>query len=217
MSTDHPPFPPRPDATEPLLERVAEIWTGLEGSDPARLASATGAEFTRTGPTSGVFRLEVWGREAEVTFPGFASAWSEGGPVDPASAGLLAYYFANSDGTPETGHLIDFGELRDATFYVQAFHGYTGHELAKVFGNDADAFAAAAVALDGRRLMLADRSFSFRALPLVPVAAACWLGDEDFGPSYRILFDAAVVHHLPTGVCAILGSGLTRRLITARG
>ncbi len=38
-------------------------------------------------------------------------------------------------------------------------------------------------------------------------------GDEEFSPSYRILFDANTRHHLPTDTCAIIGSTLTRRLI----
>jgi hypothetical protein len=206
----------RPDATAALLARVTEIWAGLADADPERMAANTRSWYAPRTEGGGEFRLPVWGREALVEFPGFAVTWSDdASPVDPFTAALLAYYFETSDGTTETGRCIAFSELRDGTFYAQAFQGYTGHELAKVFGNDADGFAAAAEGLGGLSAALADRAFSFRVLPLVTVAAACWLGDEDFGPSYRILFDAAVGHHLPTDVCAIVGSALTRRLIAA--
>ncbi|MFN2105113.1 MAG: DUF3786 domain-containing protein [Candidatus Promineifilaceae bacterium] len=47
------------------------------------------------------------------------------------------------------------------------------------------------------------------------MAAVCWLGDEDFPTSYRILFDRSIEHHLPTDACAILGSMLTTRLTKA--
>jgi hypothetical protein len=204
----------RPDATASLLTRVAEIWDGLADADPERLAATSHSSYVAAVGESGEFRLPVWGREALIGFPGFAATWADDGTaVDPFTAALLAYYFDACDGTPESGRRIAFSELRDGTFYAQAFQGYTGNELAKAFGNDAEAFGAAADGLGGLPEALADRAFSFRALPLVSVVAACWLGDEDFAPSYRILFDAAVGHHLPTDVCAIVGSNLTRRLI----
>jgi hypothetical protein len=206
----------RTDATGSLLARVAEIWAGLAEADPERLAADTHSSYASVAGGSGDFRLSVWGREALVAFPGFSTVWVDAAErVDPSTAALVAYYFATCDGTPETGCRIAFSELRDGTFYAQAFQGYTGAELAKAFGNDTDAFSAAAQGLGGLPEPLADRAFSFRALPLVSVAVACWLGDEDIGPSYRVLFDAAVGHHVPTDVCAILGSNLTRRLMAA--
>jgi len=49
----------------------------------------------------------------------------------------------------------------------------------------------------------------------VRVTVACWQGDEDFPSSYRVLFDAALAHQLPTDAGAVLGSTITRRLIAA--
>ena len=197
---------------------MAEIWASLADADPERLATGTGSSYTPAGGGSGAFRLPVWGREATIAFPGFAATWlDEVVSVDPFVAALLAYYFETSDGTAEAGSRIAFSELQHGTFYSRAFQGYTGDKLAKTFGNDAHSFAAAARDLGGLPEPLADHAFSFRTLPLVSVAVACWLGDEDFGPSYRVLFDAAVGHHLPTDVCAIVGSSLTRRLIDAHG
>jgi hypothetical protein len=131
----------------------------------------------------------------------------------------LAYYFTLSDGTPQTGRWISFSELPDGTFYTQAFQGYTGNELLKVFGNDENRFANAAVQAGGRPAGMAqsigDQAFIFRVLPHVSLMVVNWLGDEDFPASYRILFDAAASHHLTTDACAILGSTLTRRLVKA--
>lgn len=206
----------KPDATETLLARVAEIWTALAGADPERLAARTGSSYTPAGGSYGEFRLQVWGRDALIAFPDVATTWLDTAErVDPFSAALLAYYFETSDGAAEAGSRIAFSELRDGTFYAQAFQGYTGNELAKTFRSDANSFVDAAGALGGLPEPLGDRAFSFRVLPLVSAAVVCWLGDEDFGSSYRVLFDAAVGHHLPTDVCAVVGSELTRRLIAA--
>jgi hypothetical protein len=50
----------------------------------------------------------------------------------------------------------------------------------------------------------------------LPLLAVAWPGDEDFPPAYRVLFDESAPHYLPTDVCAILGSFLTRRIIRGR-
>jgi hypothetical protein len=202
------------DRAEAMSERAAELWGRLAGTAPERLAANTGATYQ---PGDGALCLTVWGRPVHVVPPEFAAKTAETGePLDPFTTLLLAYYFARADGTPASGNLIAFSELPHATFYAQAFQGYTGAELARAFGNDIEAFAEAAVSLAGRPEPIADRAFSFRALPLVRVTVACWQGDEDFAASYRVLFDAALAHYLPTDAAAILGSTITRRLIGAR-
>ena len=201
------------DRAEVLLERAAEIWRGLEGADPEILAANTGATYD---PGEGALCLTVWERSVHLVHPGFAAKAAETGePLDPFTTLLLAYYFARADGTPASGNLIAFSELPDATFYAQAFQGYTGAELGRAFGDDIEAFGNAAVSLAGRPEPIADRAFSFPVLPLVRVTVACWQGDEDFPSSYRVLFDAALAQHLPTDAGAVLGSTITQRLIAA--
>jgi len=201
------------DRAEIQQERAAELWRELEGADPQILAANTGATYD---PGEGELCLTVWGRSVHLTHPGFAARAAETGkPLDPFTTLLLAYYFARSDGSTASGILFAFSELPDATFYVQAFQGYTGVELGRAFGNDIEAFDNAAASLAGRPEPIADRAFSFPALPLVRVTVACWQGDEDFPSSYRVLFDATLAQHLPTDAAAILGSTITGRLIAA--
>lgn len=204
------------EKAEALLQRAAEIWRELAGRDPEVLAADVGAVYTR-GEDGGELTLPVWGQMVRLTHPGFAAAAKDTGePLDPFTTLLLAYYFDRADGTLESGNLIAFAELPGATFYAQAFQSYTGAELGRAFGNDIGAFAGAAAALGGRPEPIADRAFSFPALPLVRVTVACWQGDEDFPSSYRVLFDAALARQLPTDAGAALGSTITQRLIAAR-
>jgi hypothetical protein len=166
--------------------------------------------------------LTYWGRDIAIGYPEFSSCDKRSlealGIMDRA---MLAYYFNTSDGTPLTGRWISFSELPDGTFYTQAFQGYTGNELAKVFGNDAELFARAATSIGGRKASIGDSSadvaFTFRVLPHVILLVACWLGDDDFPPSYRVLFDEAAGRHLTTDSYAIIGSLLTKRLKKAIG
>jgi len=201
------------DRAEAQLGRAAELWRGLEGADPEVLAAHTGATYD---PGDGGLSLAVWGRSVQIAHPGFAASAAETGePLDPFTTLLLAYYFARADGTPESGNLIAFSELPNATFYTQAFQGYTGAELGRAFGNDIEGFGNAAASLAGRPEPIADRAFSCPALPLVRGTVAAWQGDEDFPASYRVLFDAAFAHLLPTDAAAVLGSTITGKLIAA--
>ena len=202
---------------DPLVQRVDELRTLLRQVDPVSLASRTGSIYHPAGDGEGEFRLPVWGQEVRVTYPDFLAYDADKGvPLGTFIDALLAYYYHLSDGTPLSGEWIAFSDLPDGTFYAQAFQGYTGRELGVVFGNDSEAFTQAAESLGGRREFFGNLAYSYQVLPRVALMVVCWLGDEDFPPSYRVLFDSAASHHLTTDVCAIVGSNLTRRLIRAR-
>lgn len=194
----------------PLEDRVDEIRAELRKANPQRLANQTGSVFNPQGESGGQFKLPLWNRDVILDFPAFTGYEAESkNPLSTFELTLLAYYFQHSDSTPMTGNWMAFSELRDGRFYAQAFQSYTGKRLTQVFGNDVDVFTEAAARLGGRREFFANRSFSYQVLPRVALLVACWLGDEDFPPSYRILFDTAIGHHLTTDACAVLGSQLT--------
>ncbi len=142
-----------------------------------------------------------------------SSAEAAANQANPLEQAFLLYYLSTADGAPLTGKWISFSELQDGRFYIQAFQGYTGQELARAFEDDRFAFEQAAQALGGVPHPLGDAAYIFQALPNAPLLAVYWQGDEDFPASCQILFDAAANHYLPTDAYAILGSFLTRMLI----
>ena len=205
-----------------LAPKVGELHQRLRQADPYRLAKDTGAGFLPAGAGQGTFYLPLWDQEISLTFPEFIGRNARTGQLLATfDQALLAYYFTLSDGTPKQGKWISFSELPDGRFYIQAFQSYTGQVLAKAFGNNGVGFGAAAEKVKGFKAdfdtPLGDIAYCFRVLPRVSLLALCWLGDEDFPASYRILFDGNVCHHLSTDGCAIIGSTLTRRLIKAMG
>jgi len=213
-STDH---QIKPSSAIPLAGRVAELRADLQGVDPTILATRTGAVYRPLAGHQGEFELPFWGRTVILSFPDFVARDSaSGSPLDVKSQAMLVYYFHDSDETPQAYRWIAFSELPDGNFYTQAFQSYTGQALLQAFGDDAAAFEAALLKAGGERLSFADISYAFQVLPKVAMLAVCWLGDEDFPSSYRVLFDASTSHHLPTEGCAILGSMLTRKVIGAR-
>ena len=205
------------DTPNPLADRVDEFRENLRGKNPSTLAIRTGAVYIPKDDKSGEFRLSYWSREVLLQFPEFAGTFNDNGDcLTTFDLTMLGYYFDVCDGTPATGEWIAFNQIPGGLFYAQAFQGYTGNELAKIFGNDSEAFIDANLQLQGRREFFGNISFSYQVLPRVPIMVVCWLGDEDFPASYRILFDANAHHHLVTDGYAILGSNLTRRIIKAK-
>lgn len=196
---------------ESLQRRVAELRQQAQQRDPAELATCTGANLD---PISGKLELPIFGAQKTISTPELAISDSQTGKTSSVNTqALLLYHFCTTNGAPLTGRWISFRELPGGGFYHQAFQGYTGNEIVKVFGNDLAAFEKAALAAGGRKEGVGDATFVFQGLPRIPLMVVYWLGDEDFPSSARILFDSSAGHHLPTDAFAILGSALTRKLI----
>ena len=208
----------QPDGNH-LERRFEKIRANLAGEDPYVLAFRTGSKFEQISAEekTGSFKLAYWGKEIEVQFPEFnVIDYASGNDLNAFERTLIAYYFQDSDGAPLTGKWISFSELPDGKFYKTAFQGYTGKEILKTFGNDGNVFEQAALALKGKPIDVGDRAFSYQMLPMFRLAVVCWLGDDEFPPSYRILFDESAGHHLSADGCAIVGSMLAKRLIKAK-
>jgi hypothetical protein len=214
-------LPTTPDPTF-LTRHIDELRQAVRALNPEQLAFRTGANFEPGQVGIGRFVLELWGKEIILSIPEWiAHDAQEGKELPMVSQGLLLYYFQSADGAPVNPRWISFSELPDGRFYNQAFQGYTGSELGRAFNNDLEIFRIAAEQLGGLRQEApaqapGDAAYLFQALPCVSVLAAYWRGDEDLPASAQILFQASAPHYLPTDVCAILGSTLTRRLLAAK-
>jgi hypothetical protein len=203
-----------------LAGRVEELRLCLQSSNPVKLAEQSAVEFqlSDTDNSHGEFRLEMFSRPIRISYPEYKVQDAASGAELPTYLqAMLFYYLVTCDGTPGSGQWIAFSELPDGRFYAQAYQGYTGHPLARAFGEDLAAFSQAAESCSGeRRYAFGDVAYAFQALPRVALLVVLWQGDEDFPSTCQVLFDAAISHHLPTDACAILGSQLTRQLIKAK-
>lgn len=211
--TDKVPQPSKPA----LVSRVDELRAALETIPANLLVERTGADFYALGPGRGEFRLSLFNSPIMVTYPGLIGIDVKKDEELPLlSQAVLAYYFYTSDGAPPTGQWVSFADLPDGRMYNRAFQGYSGDELVKAFQLDVNTFRVACEKGGGVVAEIGDAAYHFRALPRLPLLVNYWSGDEDFPSSCKILFDRSVSHYLPTDVCAILGSMLTRKLIRLR-
>jgi hypothetical protein len=203
-----------PHLSKPALAtRVDELRGALQHIPVNLLAERTGANYQVIGPERGEFRLSLFDSPIMVTHPGFICFDIKDNELSLSVQAVVAYYFYTSDDAPLTGEWVSFADLPDGRMYNSAFQGYSGNELVKVFGLNIDGLKLACEKNGGQATSVGDAAYIFYALPRLPLLVNYWCGDEDFPSSCKVLFDRAASHYLPTDVCAILGSMLTRKLI----
>ena len=211
---------PEPELTG-FARRVSELRTALQNANPHRLANNTGAEYQETVPGTGEFSLMVWGRPYTISFPGLVACPSGSALEAPiVLQALLAYYFYTADGIPLAEEWVSFHTLPEGKFYNQAFQGYSGKALARVFGNQQASLKQAALAAGGKPAAITDLpgdfAITFWPLPRLPLMLAYWLGDDEFPANAQFLFDRHAAHYLPSDVCAVVGGMLAQKIIKAR-
>jgi hypothetical protein len=197
----------------PLERRADELRAQVSSADHRKLAEYTGADFLEN-TADPYFEFLFWGKPVLLqTADYIARDKKSGQPLPAIHQAMILYYFSTSRRSSPAGKWVSFSELSAAQFYNAAFQGYTSKKLLQHFQNDIQRFIDRCLEFKGKRTSFGDGAFRFQILPKVALLAVYWEGDDEFPPSYKILFEDIVDNHLPTDGCAILGSMLTGKLI----
>ena len=196
-----------------LTGKVDELRAALRPLDPNLIAARSGSSYVEIGQGRGELRISFWGAVHVVSFPALIVYNPKGDALSAFQQALFFYYLSTADGTPVTKTWTSFGDLPGGRIYNQAFQGYTGNEITKIFGLDLDAFKSACEKAGGEFLPLGDAAYRFQCLPRIPVSIIYHLGDEDFPSACKILFDASATHYMVIEGCAIIGSMLAQKII----
>jgi hypothetical protein len=103
----------------------------------------------------------------------------------------LLYLSQVSVTSPLAQELISIADLKEAHYFTGP-HQLPLETLAERYGQDLPGFQRASQTLGGEPLDLADAAFKFQPLPRVPLYYLLWLGDEEFPPLFKVLFDRSV-------------------------
>jgi hypothetical protein len=189
----------------------------LKKKDPEKLGLMCGARYAPEKEGEGLLEIDFFDRTFTVTVPRFMISEGPSKEAAPHMRALVLYYLFTADGASLEHRWVALSELPDGGFYNNAYQGYSGNRLTGIFGNDVERLRTAAERTGGKPESMGDLGFLFTALPRVPLCLVYWLGDEEFSPSAKVLFDRSASHYLPTDLCAFLGSTLTEMLIKAAG
>jgi hypothetical protein len=188
----------------------------LAGRDPHIDAETAGVSYTDLGEGRGRFDIALLNRTYELSWPDLR-AREQGCETEPSYVVqiLLLHYLFTSDGIARRGQWVSFREIPDGRNYYPAFRGGSEERLLERFGSDVVAFKAAAEALGGQPLALADYAYAFDVLPRLPMAVLLWEGDDEFRPEVHILLDSTAANYLPTEDLAVIARYLVVCLLRA--
>ena len=188
----HPPGKPPSDT---VLTVPAGYWQELKKRDLDRLCRLS---QTVLQPPWGLL-LPFFNRSVRVYLDSSSLQEQVCGRWQPVESPLMELvilvYLLNVSEAPLTGEKVSVSDLRDAHFF-QGPHTLKTASLLGSFGRDLSGFAAAAEALGGVKLDLADAAFMFLPLPKIPVYYLLWEADEEFDANMTVLFDRSIEQHL---------------------
>lgn len=153
--------------------------------DPSEASERTGAPFD-----SGVFRLQLFGTEHEISWPEFS--------MTPEPHSLPAQTYAmrfllegrKAASIGEEGYLT-FREMPWGELYIKPFTDRCLKRAAFSLGRDVPAFAAACERLGAASISGADASYEFSVIGGHKIRIMLWSGDDEFPPSAQILFSSS--------------------------
>lgn len=197
---------------ESMSKQLEVLRAEVQTRQPGRLAADCGA--TLSGQ---VIRLSYWGQQVGISCTDLNAAYTaDDSACSLYDTGMLLYYLRQADGTPLADRWVGYRELPGGSFYNQAFQGYSGDRLARVYGEQPELYIGASQSMRGQRLPdLPGVAFAFLPLPRIRLASILYPGDEEFPARASVLFDATASHYMTTDGLALLGAGLVGRLIQA--
>lgn len=193
-----------------MLRQMDELRLVVQSYQPKSLASKCGAVYEDS-----TLCLRYWMQQVEIAWPALTMTFQHNQrSLSVFDSAVILYYLRYADGEPMADRWVSFRELPGGSFYHQAFQGYSGDLLARAYASRPEDLHLAARRLDGWPLSgLPGIAYAFLPLPCIRLAAILYPGDDEFPTTARILFDAASSHYTTIDGLALLGSGLSSRLI----
>jgi hypothetical protein len=112
--------------------------------------------------------------------------------TDPQLELVVLLYLSQVKATkPLTQEMISVADLKEAHYFTGP-HQLPLDPLLERYGHDLPGFQRACLALGGEPRHLADAASQLLPLPRIPLYFLMWLGDEEFPPLFKVLFDRSI-------------------------
>lgn len=134
-------------------------------------------------------------------------------PLDDPLLELVTLAYLNRVRTilPLDRDIVGLKDLKESHFFTGP-HALRTDGVLKRYGSDPDAFQRAVVALEGRRVAMADTAGRLLPFPRIPLYFLLWFADEEFPARLRVLFDRSIEQFLPADAIWALVNRVARAL-----
>jgi len=117
---------------------------------------------------------------------------------------LILHYFTRAKGTPLSGKIITYKELKEGINYYPTFFKRAIEPVVNHFGDKPQKLLEFTEILGGHKSDYGDTAVTIAAFPYVPLTIVLWQGDKEFPPEGNIMFDSTISDYLPTEDVTIL-------------
>ena len=128
----------------------------------------------------------------EIEAPGSLAGFSE----DFQLNGVIVHYLLAARNKPLANKWVSEKDLPGGSLFFTASHTLPLEALSDAFDERPQLLDAAARSIGGEKVDLGGMAYRFRVLPRIPILIIFWIRDEEFGPSFHILFDETITEHL---------------------
>ncbi len=174
----------------------SRFWDKLRQADPQEVVSRAGVEYH---PEDNVYVVPFLNTavlcypETEVIeAPGSLAGFSE----DFQLNGVLVHYLLAARNKPLANKWVSEKDLPGGSLFFTASHTLPLEALSDAFDERPQLLDAAARSIGGEKTDLGGMAYRFTVLPRIPILIIFWVRDEEFGPSFHILFDETITDHL---------------------
>jgi hypothetical protein len=167
------------------------LFNSLAGRSPSEVCQRTGCRYDQAGNS---YYLSYWGDEYLVNcrrkkIDRLTSNFSKPHDYVPV---FIINYLMQVKNLPLTGQWISEKDMPGGVTFFRGPHEIPTRMIASRFSNDLGGFARSCERLDGRPLSMADAAYAFNPAPHLAIALLYWLGDEEFAPEAKLLFDKSM-------------------------
>jgi hypothetical protein len=126
---------------------------------------------------------------------------------------LLIRYLVSPYGGPLDDKEASEKDFAGGVTFFQGPHALHTAVLAKLYGNDPDAFEQRCRELGAVPAAFGDKAMRFSPLPLIPVTYVLWKQDDEFPASVSVMFDSSIARWFELDMIFMVVWVVTERII----
>jgi hypothetical protein len=172
------------------------LWDDLRRADPGEMPERSLVQFD---PEENVYVIPFlntavlcYPETEEIELLGRLGDFSK----DSQLTMVILHYLLYAQNKPLANKWVSEKDLPGGGLFFTASHTLPMEPLAKAFDARPDLLGAVARSIGGEKVNSGGVSFRFRILPRIPIQIIFWSRDEEFEPSFHVLFDETIIVHL---------------------